>query len=75
MSNSNEDRANHRIPQVRRPKAPARGKDDWRDMHPSRGAAAAERASAGLGTGQSDPTEWLFGDSFSDVATEAARPY
>jgi hypothetical protein len=28
----------------------------------SAGAAAAERASAGMGTADAEPTDWLFGD-------------
>ena len=29
----------------------------------TKGAAAAERASAGMGTDDADPAAWLFGDS------------
>ena len=36
------------------------------------GAAAAERASAGMGTQDAEPTEWLFGDTLARVAS---RPY
>ena len=30
------------------------------------GAAAAERASAGIGTEDADPAAWLFGDSLGE---------
>lgn len=32
-------------------------------VRPAAGAVAAERASAGLGTQDLEPTDWLFGDS------------
>jgi hypothetical protein len=35
-------------------------------------AAAAERASAGMGTEAKEPTDWLFGDS---LLGPAPRPY
>jgi hypothetical protein len=36
------------------------------------GAAAAERASAGMGTQDAEPTDWLFGDTLPRVVS---RPY
>jgi hypothetical protein len=35
----------------------------------SKGAAAAQRASAGMGTEDLEPTDWLFGDSLTKIAT------
>jgi hypothetical protein len=56
--------------------APAKRKNaSRRDRRPTPGAAAAERASAGVGTVESDPTAWLFGDSLSDFPGAPARPY
>jgi hypothetical protein len=37
---------------------------DAADM--TEGAAAAERASAGMGTEDAEPTAWLFGDSLGE---------
>jgi hypothetical protein len=34
-----------------------------RSRQPTEAAAAAERASAGMGTESREPTDWLFGDS------------
>ena len=36
------------------------------------GAAAAERASAGMGTVELEPSDWLFGDTLQGTT---ARPY
>jgi hypothetical protein len=36
------------------------------------GAAAAERASAGMGTAELEPADWLFGDSLQG---STGRPY
>ena len=34
----------------------------------TKGAAAAERASAGMGTADLEPTDWLFGDTLSKAS-------
>jgi hypothetical protein len=34
----------------------------------TKGAAAAERASAGMGTADLEPTDWLFGDTLNKTA-------
>jgi hypothetical protein len=34
--------------------------------HLSDGAAAAERASAGIGTEDAEPTDWLFGEALGE---------
>lgn len=73
MNDRSEDRVTGDKPSPRRSKAAGR-KSDHR-QRPSSGAEAAERASAGMGTGDSDPTEWLFGDSLRHAARAAARPY
>jgi hypothetical protein len=36
----------------------------------TRGAAAAERASAGIGTADLEPADWLFGDALNDAARD-----
>ncbi len=57
-------------------RAPSKRKNaSLRVPRPTPGAAAAERASAGVGTVESDPTAWLFGDSLSDFPEAPARPY
>ncbi|MGH2980387.1 MAG: hypothetical protein ACRDLQ_12240 [Solirubrobacterales bacterium] len=56
MSNEIDRRYRNRRPRRRpqQPKQPTRLSD---------AAAAAERASAGIGTGDFEPTDWLFGSS------------
>ena len=44
-----------------------RTRDHKRDPLITSGAAAAERASAGMGTEAKEPTDWLFGDSLIRV--------
>ena len=40
---------------------------------PSPGAAAAERASAGMGTADAEPTDWLFGDILQNTAARSQQ--
>jgi hypothetical protein len=49
-----------------------RARDHEHDSKITDGAAAAERASAGMGTQDAEPTDWLFGDTLAKVAS---RPY
>jgi hypothetical protein len=49
-----------------------RARDDQHDPNLTDGAAAAERASAGMGTQDAEPTDWLFGGSLTQTE---ARPY
>jgi hypothetical protein len=44
-----------------------RARDHNHDRPLTRGAAAAERASAGMGTQDAEPTDWLFGDSLMQL--------
>jgi hypothetical protein len=69
MSGMNRSRTRHRKFESRRT-APARRKrsDDHDSAQLSNGAAAAERASAGIGTEESEPADWLFGDSLANAA-------
>ena len=48
----------------RRRQALKRPDNDSADL--TEGAAAAERASAGMGTDDADPAAWLFGDSLGE---------
>jgi hypothetical protein len=68
MSGMNRSRTRH--PKLeRRRTAPARRKrSDHDSAELSKGAAAAERASAGIGTEESEPADWLFGDSLANAA-------
>jgi hypothetical protein len=65
-------------PETRKPKARAAHQTGQRTAPAeesaglTRGAAAAQRASAGMGTQDLEPTDWLFGDT---LRTAPARPY
>jgi hypothetical protein len=50
----------------------SRVRDQEHEPEITDGAAAAERASAGMGTQDAEPTDWLFGDT---LARAASRPY
>ena len=65
---SRSRKAGHRNVAARRKRHEIHG----RQAKPSRGAAAAERASAGMGTEDFEPTDWLFGEM---LIKAAPRPY
>jgi hypothetical protein len=67
MNGMKGSRTRSRKPE-RRHTAPARKRSHDHDSpQVSKGAAAAERASAGIGTNDAEPADWLFGDSLSNV--------
>jgi hypothetical protein len=49
-----------------------RARDHEHDPMLTDGAAAAERASAGMGTQDAEPTDWLFGECLTQPE---ARPH
>jgi hypothetical protein len=67
MNGMRGSRTRSRKPERRRA-APARKRSHAHDsVQLSKGAAAAELASAGIGTRDAEPADWLFGDSLSSV--------
>jgi hypothetical protein len=53
------------LPRRGRPKPQGRTDSQAADL--TEGAAAAERASAGIGTEDAEPAAWLFGDSLGEA--------
>ena len=53
-------------PEKARRQLQARKRPDDQATDLTEGAAAAERASAGMGTEDAEPAAWLFGDSLSE---------